>query len=148
MWRLPRTNDSNRCIPCRGKPDQHATHFPHSVHVWPSTIHISRDLRIATFHESSTVLDGYYCSREKKCSQLHLSARLSGPRDPPQFLSQHSYEAVGLSQASVDGRLLSLLGTYHYHAISTFNTCSWGPTHRSWTNTCGGYNIGGADLPH
>jgi hypothetical protein len=67
----------------------------------------------------------------KKCSRLHLSARLSGPWDPPQFLSQHSYEAVGLSQASVDGRLLSLLGTYHYHAIDTFNTCSWGPTHRS-----------------
>jgi hypothetical protein len=27
---------------------------------------------------------------EKKCSRLHLSARLSGPWDPPQFLSQPS----------------------------------------------------------
>jgi hypothetical protein len=30
------------------------------------------------------------CSREK-CSRLHLLARLSGPQDPPQFLSQHSH---------------------------------------------------------
>jgi hypothetical protein len=41
--------DSNRCIPCRGKPDQHATRFPHSIHVWPSTICISLGPHIATF---------------------------------------------------------------------------------------------------
>jgi hypothetical protein len=28
---------------------------------------------------------------EKKCYQLHLSARLSGPRDPPQFLFQDNH---------------------------------------------------------
>jgi hypothetical protein len=28
---------------------------------------------------------------EKKCSRLYPSARLSGPQDPPQFLSQHSH---------------------------------------------------------
>jgi hypothetical protein len=36
----------------------------------------------------------------------------------------------------------------HQHTISTFNTCSQGPTHRSLTNTGGGYNLGGVDLPH
>jgi hypothetical protein len=73
-----------------GKPDQHATHFSRSVHVWPSIICISRDLCIATFHELSTGLDE--CpAPEKKCSRLHLSARLSGPWDPPQFLSQYNH---------------------------------------------------------
>jgi hypothetical protein len=57
-------------------------------------------------------------------------------------------EAVGLSHASVDGRLLGLLGPYHQHAIGTFNRCSWGPIHRSLTNTGGGYNLGGAGLPY
>jgi hypothetical protein len=33
----------------RGKPDQHATHIPHSVRVWLLTIHISRSQHIATF---------------------------------------------------------------------------------------------------
>jgi hypothetical protein len=43
---------------------------------------------------------------------------------------------------------ISLLGPYHQHVISTFNTCSWGPTHRSLTDTGGGYNLGGVGLPH
>jgi hypothetical protein len=50
-------------------------------------------------------------------------------------------EAVRLSQASIDDRLLGLLGTYHQYTISTFNTCLRGSTHRSLTDTCGGYNI-------
>jgi hypothetical protein len=32
--------------------------------------------------------------------------------------------------------------------IGTFNTCSWGPTERSLTDTGGGYNLKGAGLPH
>jgi hypothetical protein len=29
-----------------------------------------------------------------------------------------------------------------------FNTCSWGPTHRSLTDTGRAYNLGGTGLPH
>jgi hypothetical protein len=57
-------DDLNRCTPCSGKSDQHATHFTRSVRVWPSTICIPRDPHIATFHELSTDLDGSHCSRE------------------------------------------------------------------------------------
>jgi hypothetical protein len=52
------------------------------------------------------------------------------------------------SQASIDSRLLGLLSPYHQHAIGMFNTYSRGPTHRSLTDAAGGYNFGGADLPH
>jgi hypothetical protein len=48
---------------------------------------------------------------EKKYSRLHLSARLSGPWDCLSFSPNPANEAVGLSQASVDDRLLGLLGT-------------------------------------
>jgi hypothetical protein len=64
------------------------------------------------------------------------------------FSHNTTIEALGLSQVSVDGNLLGLLGSFHQHTISTFNTCSWGPTHRSLTDTGGGYNLGGASLPH
>jgi hypothetical protein len=64
------------------------------------------------------------------------------------FSLNTAIEAVCLSQASVDGRLLGLLGLYHQYAISTFNTRSRGPTHRSLTDIGRGYNIGGASLPH
>jgi hypothetical protein len=43
---------------------------------------------------------------------------------------------------------ISLLGPYHQHVIKTFNTCSWGPTHRCLTNIGRGYNLRGVDLPH
>jgi hypothetical protein len=57
------------------------------------------------------------------------------------FSPKIAIEAVGLSQAPVDGRLLGLPGPYHQHAIGTFNTCSRVPTPRYLTNTGGGYNI-------
>jgi hypothetical protein len=44
--------------------------------------------------------------------------------------------------------IIGLLGTYHQHVISTFNTYSRGPIHRSLTDTGGGGNPGGADFPH
>jgi hypothetical protein len=56
-------------------------------------------------------------------------------------------EAVEKSQASVDNWLLDLLSPYHRHAIDTFNTCSRGPTHRSLTNSGGGYSLEGASFP-
>jgi hypothetical protein len=32
--------------------------------------------------------------------------------------------------------------------IGTFNTCSWGLTHQSLTDTGRGYNIEGTSFPH
>jgi hypothetical protein len=50
-------------------------------------------------------------------------------------------EVVRLNQAPIDSRLLGLSGSYHRHTIGTFNTCSRVPTHRSLTDTSGGYHI-------
>jgi hypothetical protein len=38
--------------------------------------------------------------------------------------------------------------SYHQYAIGIFNTCSQGPTHRSLTDTDGGYNLRGVGLLH
>jgi hypothetical protein len=64
------------------------------------------------------------------------------------FSPNTTIEAVGLSQASVDGRLLVLLSPYHQYAINTFNTCSRGPIYWSLIDTGRNYNFEGADLPH
>jgi hypothetical protein len=42
------------------------------------------------------------------------------------FSPNTTIEAVCLRQAFIDDRLLDLLGSYHQHVISTFNTCSRG----------------------
>jgi hypothetical protein len=41
-----------------------------------------------------------------------------------------------------------LTGPIYQHTIGKFNTCLWGPTHRSLTDTCRGYNLGGASFAH
>jgi hypothetical protein len=55
---------------------------------------------------------------------------------------------MGKSQASINNKLHRLLGPYLQHVINTFNTCSRGSTHRSLTDTGGGYNLGGASFLH
>jgi hypothetical protein len=114
--------------------------LPTPVHIRPTYASCGRSPYVTTFHESPTGLDGYYYSREK-CSRLHLSARLSGPWDPLSISLKTAIEAVGLSQAPVDDRLLGLPGPYHRHVISTFNTCSQVPTPTSLTDTGRGYHI-------
>jgi hypothetical protein len=61
--------------------------FPTPVHIRHSYASYGQPPYVANFHADSTELDKFIAP-EKKCSHLHLSARLSGPRDPPQFLSQ------------------------------------------------------------
>jgi hypothetical protein len=52
----------------------------------------------------------------------------------------------GFSQ--VVTQLHRLTGPIYQHAIGTFNTCSWGPTHWSLTDTGRCYNLGGAGFSH
>jgi hypothetical protein len=66
----------------------------------------------------------------------------------PSFSPTTTNAEVEKSQASVDNSLLGLPSPYHRHAIGTFNTCLRGPTERSSTDLGGGYNFGGANLPH
>jgi hypothetical protein len=79
-------DDSNRCTPYKGKHDQHDTYASHASprtlptngpHTWQPFV--SRQQR---WMDTT--------APKKKCSRLHLSTRLSGLWDPPQFLSQPS----------------------------------------------------------
>jgi hypothetical protein len=141
-------DDSNQCTPCRGKLDQHATHFPHSVSVWSKTIRISHGPHIAIFHTVVNRFEQIHCTREEGLPTQSTVHRLTDLWVHTQLLSHNNNGAVGKSQASVDNQLLGLPGPYHWHAIGTFNACSRGPTHQSLIDTGGGYNLGGANLPH
>jgi hypothetical protein len=65
----------------------------------------------------------------------------------PVSLPLSASEAVGLIQDYVDDKLLGLLGPYT-STRSVRSICLWGPTHRSLTNICRGYNLGGASFAH
>jgi hypothetical protein len=102
---------------------------------------------MATFYESSTELSRLTASEEKGSRHNPQCAtdRSAGPY-LASLLSQ-PMKQWGQSQASINDRLLGLLGPYHQYAIGTFNTCSRGPTERFLTDTGGGYNLGCAGFP-
>jgi hypothetical protein len=96
------------------------------AHVRHSYAFCGQSPYVTTFHANPTELDG--CTApEKKCSRLHLSARLSGLQDSSLFLSQHNHWSSAL-KSHICWRIgyISLLGPHHQHVISTFNTCSRG----------------------
>jgi hypothetical protein len=112
------------------------------------TIRISRGPHIATYHTVINRFEQVHCTREEGLLTQSTTRRSSDPRVRTQLLSHNIQRAVEKSQAPVDNQLLGLPGPYHRHAIGTFNTYSRGPTERSLIDTGGGYNLGGANLPH
>jgi hypothetical protein len=141
-------DDSNRCTPCRGKPDQHDTYASHASPRTPSV----RFLRAVPVHSNLS-------QATNNVGRTRLLLRKRAPDTTPQpgwvihrsatqFLSQHNHWRSNESQTSVDSRLLALPGPYHQYEIGTFNTCSQGPTERSSVDIGGGYNLGDASLPH
>jgi hypothetical protein len=133
-------NDSNRCTPYRGRPDQHDTY---AFHVSPRTSGV-RFLRAVSVRGNlsqaiNSVGRTLLLPRKRAPNTTPSPAEWSA--GPPHSLSQHSHWSSNESQTSVDSRLLGLPGPYHRHAIGTFNTCSRVPTLRSLTDTGGGYHI-------
>jgi hypothetical protein len=133
-------SDSNRCTPYRENPTNMTRTLTTSIHVRPAYASCRRSPYVATFRKPPTALYGPYCSQEKGLP-TQPTTWLSDPQVRHQFLSQHSYWSSNESQTYADNRLLGLSGPYHWHAIGTFNTYSRVPTHRSLTDTGGGYPI-------
>jgi hypothetical protein len=130
--------NSNWCTPYRGKPDQHNTYASHASPCTPSVRFL---WAVSVCGNLLWVTD--------RVGQILLLPGKSAPDSTSQpswvvhgthlsFSPNPANKAVGLSQASVDGRLLVLPSPYHRHANSMFNTCSRVPTPRSLTDTGGG----------
>jgi hypothetical protein len=117
------------------------------IHVRPAYASCRQSTYKANFHANPTELDRFTAPK-KKCSRLHLSARLSGSWDPPQFLSQYSHWSSALKPSICWKQAISVYWSHkHQHAIGTFNICSWRPTHWSLIDTGEGYNLQGVSFP-
>jgi hypothetical protein len=66
----------------------------------------------------------------------------------PSFSPEPANEAEDVSQAPVGDQLLGLPGPISPTCDQYVQYLLTGPTHRSLTDTGGGYNLGGADFPH
>jgi hypothetical protein len=140
--------DSNRCTPCRGKPDQYDTYASHTSSHTPDVRFLRAVPVRGNLPRAADRVGRSHCSREKGLPTQSPTCRLTDPWVCNQFLSRANQWSSGESQTSINSRLLGLPGPYHRRAIGTFNTCSWGPTERSLIDTCRGYNLGDAGLPY
>jgi hypothetical protein len=141
--------DSNRCIPCRGKPD---THDMYAFLASPC-MSLIRFLRAVPVRDNlSWVINNVgqsHCSRENGTPDYIPSTpidRFVGPH--PVSLLLTTIEAVEKVKHLLATSYIDLLGPYHQYVTSTFDTCSRIPNPRSLTNIGGGYNLGGASFPH
>jgi hypothetical protein len=137
--------DSNRCTPYKGN----LTNTPHASHAWSAYgldhMYLTRFMHSNLSLATNSVGQSHY-SWETRLPTTFPTRWLTDPYVWTQFpLNQRR---SGESQASVDGMLLGLMSPYLWYAIKMFNTCSWGPTHRSLTDTDGGYSFWGAGFPH
>jgi hypothetical protein len=87
--------DSNRCTPCRGKPDQHATRFPRSVHIWSKVIRISHGPHIAIFRTVVNRFEQIHCTQEEGLLTQSIAHWLTDPRVHTQLLSHNSQWSSG-----------------------------------------------------
>jgi hypothetical protein len=85
--------------------------------------------------------------RKRAPDIIHSTTAIGSTGLYPASLPQQP-KSSGEKLTLVDNRLPGLPGSYHWYAIGTFNTCSRGPTERSWIDTDGGYNLEGAGSPH
>jgi hypothetical protein len=117
--------------------------LPTPVHVRHSYASCGRSLYVAAFHADSIEWDRFTApDSTSPPGWVACETRLS-------FSPKCNYwNSVLKSNIYRWTCYIGLLDSYHQHVISTFNICSWGPTHRSLTDTGRGYNLRGTGLPH
>jgi hypothetical protein len=156
MWWLPQTSSYSYPRVTAIRIDVHPTgenptnmtctlHTP--IHVCPAYPSCRWSPYVATFHTVVNRFEQIHCPREEGLSTQSIARRLTDPWVCTLLLSHNSQWSSGEKSSFCWQLTTRLTGPYHRHAIGTFNTCSWGPTHRSLTDIGGGYSLGGTGLP-
>jgi hypothetical protein len=119
------------------RPTRH-THPTLSPHMVPHHMYLMRSMHGNLLHSPHEVETCPY-TRKKSWRPKNRLARLSS------WITSFSlsHDSLGAGERSFDHmitQLHQLTGPIYQHAIGMFNSCSRGPTHRSLTNTGGGYN--------
>jgi hypothetical protein len=124
------------------------THLMLSPRMVPDLTYLTQSTHSNLSRSRQQSWAGSLLLRKRALDTIHNTLANRSVGSYPVSLLRQSLKQLGQSQPSVDGWLLGLSDPYLRHVISTFNTYSRGPTHQSLTDTCGGYNLGGADFSH
>jgi hypothetical protein len=138
--------DSNRCTPCRGKPDQHVTYTSHAN---PHTPGIRFLWAVPICDNLSRVIDRV---EQARCSwEEGLLTQFTAHRWPihgsvPNFSPEPANEAVGAKPSIYQRSATRLTEPIPQVCDRYAQYLLAGATHRSLTDTGGGYNLEGASF--
>jgi hypothetical protein len=119
-------DDSNRCTLCRGNLIHMTRTLPTSVHVCHSYASGGQSPYVTIFHADSTELDRFIAP-EKKCPDSTSQPGWVARGTRLSFSLKHNHWSSALKPNICWWTWYNdLLGPYHQHVISTFNTYSWG----------------------
>jgi hypothetical protein len=133
--------DSNWCTPCRGKPDTHDTYDSHASPRTPRVrflraVHIRGNLSQAINSVGRTLLLSRKRTPDTTPSPTEWSA---GP--PPSFSPNTAIEAVLKAKHMLMNKLHQFTGPITPVCSQYVQYLLVRPTHRSLTDTGGGYNL-------
>jgi hypothetical protein len=138
--------DSNRCTPYRGKPDQHATYASHSS---PRTsgicflraVPVRDNLSLAPTKSKHAPTPGESLGNQRQTARpSSWVTSFVLPCDSPE-VGERGFGPMVTQLHQFAGPISPAYIWYVQYLLT-------GPTEWSLTDTGGGYNLGGADLPH
>jgi hypothetical protein len=138
--------DSNRCIPCRGKPKQHVTYASHSSPHMPGVrflraVPVCDNLSLAPTKSKQAPTPGRSLDKQRQTSPaVVLGGLILPPMQQPYSRGERFWPNGYIATSAYWAHITSMQSV---HSI-----LSQGPTHRPLTDTGRGYNLGGAGLPH
>jgi hypothetical protein len=142
-----RRGDSNRCISCRGKDDQHVTYASHSSPHTPGVrflraVPICDNLSLAPTKSKQASTPGRSLGNQRQTDPVVVLGGLIPPPMRQPWSRGKKFWPNGYIATSA----------YCVHITSMWSIRSilahGGSTHWSLTDTGGGYNLRGAGLPH
>jgi hypothetical protein len=138
--------DLNRCTPCREKPEQHATYASHSsprmlsAHfLW--AVPICDNLSLAPAKSKQAPTPGRSLDNQRQTDPTVVLGALILPPMRQPWSRWRVFDPMVTHLLQLTGPISSACDRYVQYLLA-------GPTHRSLTDIGGGYNLGGAGLPH
>jgi hypothetical protein len=137
--------DSNRCTPCRVKPDQHVTYASHSSSRMFDVRFLRHSPYVTTFHWLPRSRNMPLHPEEVLATKDRLSRSSSWVTsfilscDNP-GVGERRFGPMVTQLHQLSGLILPACDRYVQYLLT-------GSTERSLIDTCGGYNLGGVGLP-
>jgi hypothetical protein len=138
--------DSNRCTPCRGKPDQHVTYTSQSSPCMPGVrfiqaVPVHNNLSLAPIKSKQTPTPGKSLDNQRQTGSAVVLGGLILPPIRQHWNRGERFQPMVIQLHQFTGPISPACDQYIQYLLTGANPSVLNRHRR-------GYNLGGADLPH